>query len=157
MNTDKSIRDILKRLETKGVANTRVAGNTLILYLDSQPGDDNSISFWIDPPWHLCGPDSVLIGSRQMQEETTEEELDEITRPLKHIQENDIETIEIEERTNDLIISFKNNFQIRTFAVNPEEDYSWYMTDKGNNLRVNGAPKGVTIEELKKNKSTHSG
>lgn len=44
----------------------RLACDSLLLYLDFEPGDEEGITLWFEPIRHLRGADGVLLGSMQV-------------------------------------------------------------------------------------------
>ena len=49
------------------VSYTRLAANSLLIYVECEPGDKKGVTIWFEPTWHFCGVEGVLIGSRQAQ------------------------------------------------------------------------------------------
>src|SRR5262245_18894426 len=40
----------------------RLAGDSLLLYIECEPGDPSGITLWLEPVWHLRGPGGGAAG-----------------------------------------------------------------------------------------------
>ncbi|WP_409345193.1 hypothetical protein [Paenibacillus sp. MBLB4367] len=121
----------------------RLAGNSLILYLNCQPGEDKGFIIWIEPTWHFANQTEVLLGSRQAQVET-DEELQEVFEPLKQLLGKKIKNLIIEVITNDLTIQF-DEFSIKSFVADPTDDHTWHVIDNEKRRRFKANPKEMTV------------
>jgi hypothetical protein len=130
---------------------TRLAANSLILYVDCQPGDEGGLAIWFEPTWHMSSPKGVLVGSRQAQgkgeQGATKEELDEGGAPLRVLHGLPITAIEVDPRTNDLTLMVGGEYLVRTFVSDPTDDHSWHIRDNAKLLSVYGSPGGLEIHE----------
>lgn len=125
------------------VSYCRLAGNSLILYLNCQPGEETGFVIWLEPTWHFASHLEVLVGSRQAQVET-KEELEEVFKPLEQLYGKAIKNINIDLTTKDIKIVFEQ-FYINTFVADPTDDHIWHIIDKEREKRFNASPKEIVI------------
>lgn len=88
----KEIDEFIQRVTGQAVTFRRLAGNTLILYLNCNPGDNHGYSVWIEPTWHFSNTTEVLVGSRQAQVDD-KQELDEIGQLMDGLDKAEIKSI----------------------------------------------------------------
>jgi hypothetical protein len=86
--------NILNKLIGKRIEQTRLAGNSLILYIQSTQGQNAGYSIWIEPTWHMHNDQRLLIGSRQLQV-NCEDELNQLGEPLQGLISKQIGRIDI--------------------------------------------------------------
>lgn len=151
MDARRLLWDFQQALLGRPVTFTRLAANSLILYVDCQPDDKRGFAIWLEPPWHVSSPDRVLAGSRQAQgkgeQGATKEELDEVAAPLKALNGLPVTAIEVDPRTNDLTLTVGGEFLVKTFVSDPTDDHSWHIRDKEKLLSVYSSPGGLEIHE----------
>ena len=132
---------------------TRLAANSLILYVDSQPGDARGFTIWFEPTWHLSSSKGVLLGSRQAQgngeQGGGEQELNQVGAPLRALAGQTISAIDVEPRTNDLTLAIGSEYLVRTFVADATDDHSWHIRDLKQNMSVYGSPCGLEVRESK--------
>lgn len=63
-----------RRVLGRPITFRRLAANTLLIYIDNDPGDGTGVTFWFDPIWHVREPGRVLAGSRQAQFDNDDDE-----------------------------------------------------------------------------------
>lgn len=140
MDIETILKTYLVNLE---VSYCRLAGNSLIIYLNCQLEEETGFVVWLEPTWHFASHLEVLIGSRQAQVET-KEELEEVFKPIKQLYGKKIKDINIDLTTKDINIEFEH-FYIRTFVADPSDDHIWHIIDKESHRRINASPKGIVI------------
>jgi hypothetical protein len=141
--------NILNKLIGKRIEQTRLAGNSLILYIQSTQGQNAGYSIWIEPTWHMHNDQRLLIGSRQLQV-NCEDELNQLGEPLQGLISKQIGRIDINKITNDISIQI-DHFFIHTFAVDPLDDFMWQIKDLESNKLIKASPKGIKLREFPKN------
>lgn len=143
---EKEIEEFIQRVIDQRVTFRRLAGNTLILYLNCDPGDNHGYSIWIEPTWHYSNTSKVLVGSRQAQVED-KQELDQIGGLMDGVDKRKIESISIAPVSHDIHILFEHGYSIKTFVADPTDDFIWYIDDHANKLKLHASPKGLEIIE----------
>jgi hypothetical protein len=123
----------------------RLAANSLLIYVDCEPGDEKGTTIWFDPPWHFSSPEGVLVGSRQAYDASEDKAaLDKVSEPLQNIQGKVVDFIKLEPRSYDL---FEGDFWVKSFTADSEETDTWHIRDNTTGKRVVGSPKGLFIRE----------
>jgi hypothetical protein len=126
----------------------RLACDSLLLYLDCEPGDASGLTIWFDPIWHLRGPNGVLLGSMQVAAACDSEEAMSAVAdgPLEPLIGRSIDGIAIDPLTFDLTISLAGGYSVCTFAADATVDESWHVRDNATRTRLKGSPGGLFIE-----------
>ena len=133
------------RLVGHRVSYTRLAGNSLLIYVDCKPGDSEGLIFWFEPTWHLGSSRGVLLGSRQAEVEDKESHT-RVAEPLHQLRSKTVEKLSIEEFTFDLHVFLEGGYWIKTFVSDPADDESWHITDNASKLCLRASPSGLRIE-----------
>ncbi|WP_188539965.1 hypothetical protein, partial [Paenibacillus segetis] len=137
------IQEIIISILNRTVQFVRLAGNSLILYCDCEPGNlKQGYSIWLEPTWHIRNNVEVITGSRAAQTEDETEHIN-ISRQLKQLYGNRIKRLTIEPITNDLQIEMDEGIIIRTFVADPSDEESWHIRDLGKSLRIIGNPRTI--------------
>jgi hypothetical protein len=95
MSGDRFLIEIRGDIVGRAITYRRLAANSLLLYVDSDPDDPTGYIIWFEPTWHVSSPKGVLIGSCQAQVET-KEELSEAGKPLDQLVGHRIEWIVVD-------------------------------------------------------------
>ncbi len=89
-----------------------LAWGTVILYFKDKDFDTNPDShgkkFWIDCAWRLCKHEAILVGSL--------DEPDKILRELKRIENQTLNSFEVNEISGDLRLAFQDGLVIESFT-----------------------------------------
>ncbi|WP_091073089.1 hypothetical protein [Paenibacillus sp. NFR01] len=143
------IQKILQSILNRPVQFVRLAGNSLILYLDCEPGDlKEGYSIWLEPTWHFRNNIEVITGSRAAQTEDEQEHF-KISELFKQLFSKPIKRLTIEPITNDLQIEIDEEINIRTFVSDPSDEESWQIRDYIKGIRIIGNPRTIqTIKEF---------
>jgi hypothetical protein len=125
----------------------RLACDILLIYLDCEPGDGTGVTIWLDPIWHFCGPEGVLVASMQVAEALDSEETmaavaDELMASLLG---RSIESVVIEPRTFDLMVKFEGDYYVKTSVSDPASEESWHIRDNTTGTRLRGSPQGLSV------------
>lgn len=125
----------------------RLAGNSLLIYIDCEPGDKSGFIIWLEPTWNFVGPESVLTGSRQAQHNSDEEDPDAGFRHAGEMMNSalhrTVEGITIEPITRSLILSLSEGYTIRTFVSDPTSIEDWYIQEKATEHALEATSKGI--------------
>jgi hypothetical protein len=151
MDAEQLFADVRQALLGRPITFTRLAANSLILYVDCQPDEKRGFAIWLEPTWHLSSPQGVLVGSRQAQgkgeQGASKAELDDLGAPLKVLTGLPITGIDLDPRTNDLTLAVDRMYLVRTFVADPSDAHSWHIRDKAKLLSVYGSPGGLEVHE----------
>ncbi len=154
MDAHKLFKEFRQALIGRRITFTRLAANSLILYIDGQPSDERGFAVWFEPTWHMSSFKGVLVGSRQAQGTgeagATKEELDRVGVPLKSLIGLPVTAIELDERSNDLTLTVGGEYLVRTFVADPTDDHSWHIRDVEKLLSVYGSPCGLEVHNSKR-------
>ena len=138
--------DIKRQNLGRSVRDKRLVANSLLIYIDSEPGDKSGYVFWLEPTWHYCGHERVIAGSRQAQTDD-EEEFHQIADALLGIVGLTLVEMEIEARTFDLKVTFEDGSYVKTFVADPNDEEQWHITDNATEHQLYGSPRGLGIHE----------
>ena len=151
MDANQLLAEFRRALIGHAVRFSRLAANSLILYVDCQPGEEHGFAIWFEPTWHMSSPQGVLVGSRQAQAqgegEATKEVLDHIGAPLTALNGLPITAIELDPRSNDLTLTIGGEYLVRTFVSDPTDDHIWHIRDDSKRLSVYASPCCLEVHE----------
>jgi hypothetical protein len=135
------------RILGRKVSYRRLACDSLLLYLDCQPGDGSGLTIWFEPIWHLRGPDGVLLGSMQVAAACDSEEAMSAVAdgPLEPLLGRSIEGVAIDPLTFDLTVCLAGGYSVCTFAADATVDESWHIRENASGTRLEGSPRGLSI------------
>ena len=141
------LQDFRHRLIGHPVTFVRLAANSLLVYIDSEPGSVTGLTFWFEPTWHLVGPTGVLLGSRQSQIEDAEahSKLSDMTLGLF---DKKVEEISVVPLTYDLHVVLEGAYSITTFVSDPTDDESWHIRDNHTGRRLVGCAAGLRVTQV---------
>jgi hypothetical protein len=125
----------------------RLACDSLLLYIDCEPGDLGGITIWFEPIWHVRGPGGVLLGSRQVAEASdTEEAMAAVADgALAPLLGRRIEGVVVDSLTFDLGVSFEGSYGVFTFVADATADQSWHIRENATGDRLKGSPRGLAV------------
>ena len=153
MDGDALFSELRCSLIGRKVTFTRLAANSLILYVDCQPGDKQGYTIWFDPTWHMSGPEGVLVGSRQAQGRggvpASSEELRSIGAPLDKLVEKPITAVDLDPRSRDLTLVVDDMYFIKTFVADPTDEFGWYIRDVIRRVKVYGSALKLSVRPIK--------
>ena len=125
----------------------RLACNSLLVYLECEPGDDRGHVVWLEPTWSLSSPDALVVGSRQAQVDEGPNGAEDLARVGDLIRGRllgrRLESVRLEAPTFDIDLTFEGGYRLRTFAADAGDEDNWHVTVlKGDS--VYGAPSGLS-------------
>ena len=150
METAEYFENLRKSLAGHPITFTRLAGNSLILYVDREPGDKSGFTIWLSPTWHVKGSTGVLVGSRQVQTDEDDNGIEAFERgaqSLSALLNKKIIDLNIEPLTYDLQLHLDDNYWVKTFVSDPDDEESWRIRDIMAQLKLAGSPHGLTLED----------
>jgi hypothetical protein len=152
LNPEAFFLELRGRVVGRRVSRRRLAGNSLLVYVDSQPGDDIGITLWFEPTWHLRGPDAVLAGSRQAQHDPEAENPDagfeSAADAVDVLNDRLVTDLAMEAVTGDLFLSLDGGYLLRTFVSDPEGDELWHIRDNVSKTRLRRSSREFTIVKV---------
>ena len=152
MEPTKYFEDIRSRFVGYSIIYTRLVTNSLILYIDCEPGDKSGFTIWFSPTWHVKGANGVLVGSRQVQTDEDDNGTEAFERgaeSLLELRNKKILSLEIESLTYDLHLRLDSDFWVKTFVSDPSDEESWYIRDITNKTKLIGSPHGLRLSQLR--------
>lgn len=138
------------RLVGRQVTSRRLAANSLLVYIECEPGASSGWTFWLEPTWHLVGPNGILAGSRQAQdddESNPESGFTQAARAVDRLVGTRIERAEIDERTSDLSLHLTHGLLLRTFVADPTDEENWHVRDHASGVLIEASPQGLSLHE----------
>ena len=148
MDATALLNELTASIVGRPVTFTRLAANSLLLYIDCEPGDDDGYILWFEPTWHMSSSQGVLLGSRQAQGNDPEggasaAELDGIAEPLLALRGGTVTSLEVDARTHDLTLVVEDDLVVRTFVADPRDDETWHVRDVAGHRLLRGSPSGL--------------
>jgi hypothetical protein len=150
VNADEQLERFRGELIGRSISFVRLACNTLLLYVECEPGDGRGLTLWLEPTWHVSTPTGVVAGSRQAQGEgddgPTQEEMGAVSGVIcEALLNRQITSIRIDDRSRDLAITVVGEIYVRTFASDPDDDHSWHIRENATGLKVYASPSALEI------------
>lgn len=149
LNPEALLPILLRQALGGTVRRRRLAGNSLILYVDHEPGDGAGLTFWFDPTWHVREPGRVLAGSREAQfdddDPDEQESLERFGSRLEVLVGTTVEGVDIEPETFDLTLRLSGGYLVKTFAADSTDDRTWHIRDNAADLALKGSPLGLSV------------
>ncbi len=138
--------DRLRRecVEGRMVTYRRLAGNSLIVYLECEPGDEQGAILWLEPTWHLRDAERVLAGSRQAQDEP--EGFDATADAIDALVGRRLVALALDPVSHDLRVELEGGLVLQTFVSDPSDDHLWHIIDNSTRTRLRGAPDGLWLD-----------
>lgn len=145
---------MLQGFTNKPVTRKTIGGNRLFLWIGVHPEDAKAICFCIYPPWRIEKAGNIHTTSADIpwEKESNETAADYKERCKTIYEQSDVLvessicSIVFNTQTSDLLISFDNNYNLRTFTVWMEE--CWYLSDYENGLRYFVMPQQIRTETM---------
>jgi hypothetical protein len=140
MTPEDLFADFRSRVVGRSVRRRRLAGNSLLVYVDCEPGDETGITLWFEPTWHLRDPSSVLAGSRQAQHDAGADSPDAgfhaAADALDVLVGRPIMSLEVDPVTGDLSVTFPCGLTLTTFVSDPDTEELWHIRDNATKQRL---------------------
>ena len=142
------LRRLQKQLVGRKVAFRRLVGNSLLIYLECEPGDKTGFVIWLEPCWHFCGPSKVLVGSYQSELAAGPHQAEgfkKIAPLLDRTIGRKVASVHIEPYSNDLRVQLGGGYWLETFVDDPASNENWHVTDNVSGLTVYASPSGLRV------------
>ena len=149
--TDEFLERFGENIIGRPVVDRLLAGNSVSVFVTDEHGARWTI--WMDPPWRLEGPQGVLAGSRQAQDETSAGGWSAVGEALDRLLGQTLELVVLDGQSRDLVLQFSGALRLRTFANDPRDSDSWRITEKGPGRGVEGGPTGVRLFTLSRGRT----
>ncbi len=154
MNLQNRLRHLQRHLVGRKVTFRRLVGNSLLIYLECEPGDKKGYAIWFEPCWHFCGPAKVLVGSYQSELAAGPHQaagFKKVAPLLDKLIGRKVVSVQVEPNSNDLKVVFKGNHWLKTFVDDPMSHESWHITDNASAFAIYASPSGLTLRKSRKN------
>ena len=149
MTPEKLFEEFRSRIVGRTVRRRRLAGNSLLVYIDTEPGDGTGLTLWFDPTWHLRDDTHVLTGSRQAQHESDAADPDAgfnlAADAVDQLVGRTVIALEMSESTGDLTLSLDGSLYLCTFVSDPSTDQLWHIRDNATKHRLVRSGPALTI------------
>lgn len=149
VDPDELLRARWRRSVGHLVSFRRLAMNSLLVYIDGTPGSGTGITFWLEPPWHLRGPDGGLTcsGEAGYDDEAREPEAGfrRAAAALDVLVGRTLVDVRVEPTTGDLLLEFDGEHFLRTIASDPDDDELWHVRDNTTATRVVRSARGYAV------------
>jgi hypothetical protein len=132
---------ILHEIEGLVVTDRQLAGNSLSLWLAPSQRDPHTHTLWLEPSWHIRGPNGVIAGSRQAQDEETATGWEAVTKAIDLLVGQHLERALLDPETGDLSLRFSGGFMARTFVTDPRDEVLWRVRVTATGKSYPGAPR----------------
>jgi hypothetical protein len=128
------------RIVGRTVRKRRLATNSLLVYVDAEPGDETGLTIWLEPTWHLRDDAHVLTGSRQAQHDPDADNPDAgfnmAADAVDQLVGRTIVALDISDSTGDLTLRLDGGLHLCTFVSDPSTDELWHIRDNLTKLRL---------------------
>lgn len=127
----------------------RLATNSLLVYIDSEPGDPHGVTIWLEPTWHLRNRDQVLTGSRQAQHDPDAKDPDGgfrvAAQAVDTLVGDRVRSLERDNVTGDLRLETDGGLTLCTFVSDPSDDHFWHLRDNATRAALYAGAGGLEI------------
>jgi hypothetical protein len=140
MTPEEVFVEFRSRIVGHTVRERRLATNSLLVYIDAEPGDGTGLTLWFDPTWHLRDDAHVLTGSRQAQHDPDAADPDAgfhlVADAVDHLVGRTVVTLEMSDSTGDLTLSLDGGLRLCTFVSDPLTEQLWHIRDNATKHRL---------------------
>jgi hypothetical protein len=137
------------RILARPVTRRRLAGNSLLVYIDGEPGSKTGLTLWLEPTWHLRDTTRVLTGSREAQHDEDAEQpdagFDRAAVAVDALLGTSVADVTVSPVTNDLVVTLTGGLTLQTFVSDPGAEELWHIRDNASGERLSGSPRGLRI------------
>ena len=153
MEIEAFITHLWHGLTGQAVRSFRYAANSLMLYVGCAPEDlgreigDPGYVVWLEPTWHVCSLEDVIVGSREAQSDPEEgdPDWDRLIGLLNPLLGKRVEAVTTEFRTNDLVLILEGGYLIRTFVADAQDEHIWHIDDNMRRIALYADPRGFEM------------
>jgi hypothetical protein len=145
MNENSYFEALRGKLLGQTVTDRLLAGNSLSIWVNAKPQERSGWTIWLEPSWHLLGPEGVLAGSRQAQDEEAPSGFQAVAEIVEALVGLSVEDLDVDPRTGDLTVTFRGGMAVRTFVADPRDDFLWRIRSLSGEDSLFGTPTGLRI------------
>jgi hypothetical protein len=147
MNVNQYFEELHGKIVGRPVTDRQLAGNSLSIWIDMVPGDSGAgLTIWLDPAWNIVGPERVIAGSMQAQDEEDKSGFDAVTESIDVLVGLTVQSLIVEPITGDLVIALTEGVVVRTFASDPRDTGHWRIKDYSSGDSLIGSPSGMRLK-----------
>lgn len=149
MHPEELFQQLRARVIGRPVRKRRLAGNSVLVYVDADPGPGTGVTFCLEPTWHLRGTDRVLTGSREAQDDPDASDptagFHRAADALDILVGRTILDVRMEAVSGDLHVELDGGVLLRTFVSDPSTDELWHIRDNTSAIRLCRTGNELTI------------
>ena len=134
-------QEVLSRVVGAAVANRQLVANSVNIDLRSSLDPSQRWTVWLEPTWHLMGPEGLVTGSRQAQDDVNPSGFEAASKALDVIVGLEVVAIEKDHCTGDLTLELSGGYSLRTFAADPRDDMLWSIRVWSTGQELVGRPR----------------
>lgn len=148
MGGDELSERLHRELIGKSINFTRMACDSLLLYLGGEPGDGRGLTLWLDPTWQLLAPEGEIAEARQnecedgLPEAEAESLLELVCSTLVN---RCISEVYLDHSSHDLTINVTDNFKIKTCYKGRSANHFWHIRENSTGLTLYNSSGGWMI------------
>ena len=160
-DSNEVLDDLLARVVGRPITARRLAGNSLLVYIDGCPGDSTGVTFWFQPTWNLRSQTEVLTGSRQAQSSEDDQPEDEAdaakvepsgferaAAAIDLLVGEVVEWVSVDPVTGDLRVGTSKGYTVSTFISDPTDEEFWHIRDNVSSRVLECGAGGLSVHSL---------
>jgi hypothetical protein len=140
MSLEVFLTEFRERVVGRVVRQRRLAGNSLLVYVECEPGDHSGHTLWFEPTWHLRDQTAVLTGSRQAQHDPDASDPDAgfnvAADAVDRLKGRTVLSLEVAPVTFDLTLHVSGGLSVSTFVSDPTTDELWHIRDNTTKVKL---------------------
>jgi hypothetical protein len=142
-----------ERVIGRRVTSRTLAANSLLVRVATDENRTTGWGIWFEPTWHLRGPNGVLTGSWQAQNEERGDNneksgFQKAAEAVNAVTGKLVENLSFEPLTGDLHLELEGSLLVRTFLSNPDKEELWHIRDYETGLTLFRTGKSFYIREF---------
>lgn len=149
MDPNAAFQEYRNRILGQEIRARRLATNSLLVYIGSEPGDLFGVTLWFEPTWHLRNRERVLTGSRQAQHDPGAADPDAGFRvaaeAVDALVRDRVCALERDPVTGDLRLETEGGLTLCTFVSDPSDDHFWHIRDNATRSALYAGAAGLEI------------
>ena len=152
--TFENLNSELQTLVGEPVSFCRVAGNSLIIYFFGEPGDENVVSVFLDPTWHVRQNGKIVLGSFDLQIEESDfeseqdynDEFERLALLKDNLYGSKLESVELDFESSDICLKFSGDQVVTNFANSAFDAMAWTYRNMQKNITAYVSTLGVNLQ-----------
>ena len=146
MTPEACFEELQGKLRGAMITDRQLAGSSLSIWVATNPDQDTGYTIWCDAAWRLTGPDGILAGSTQAQDEAADSGWSAASDAIDVMVGRTVEHLDIDRATGDLLLALSGSLQVRTLNSDPRAEMLWWIRDRARRLHLSGSPAGVALD-----------